>query len=208
MKFSLMLFFSFWLIFCQFQPDIVYKKVVYKKIMHVMEQNEFLITTRNIGLTIFQFNFAVVYWIVKFSVNPPQHFLRGQTDLANRKFSRQVTGNMKRLVLELVQFTMLTTTRSSRPEVFCKNGTLENKTKFTGKHLCQGIFFTKVSGLKPGTLFKKKLWHRCFPVNFARFLGTPFLLNISGGYFCRTVSSVVFSRKMHARNFPGTENIH
>ena len=23
--------------------------------------------------------------------------------------------------------------------------------------------------------FKKKLWHRCFPVNFANFLKTPFL---------------------------------
>ena len=24
------------------------------------------------------------------------------------------------------------------------------------------------------TLFKKRLWHRCFPVNFAKFLRTPF----------------------------------
>ena len=27
---------------------------------------------------------------------------------------------------------------------------------------------------------KKKLWHRCFPVNFATFLRTPFLQNTSG----------------------------
>ena len=25
-----------------------------------------------------------------------------------------------------------------------------------------------------GTLLKKRLWHRCFPVNFAKFLGTIF----------------------------------
>ena len=25
------------------------------------------------------------------------------------------------------------------------------------------------------TLLNKKLWHRCFPVNFAKFLRTPFL---------------------------------
>ena len=25
------------------------------------------------------------------------------------------------------------------------------------------------------TLFKKRLWYRCFPVNFAKFVGTPFL---------------------------------
>ena len=30
--------------------------------------------------------------------------------------------------------------RISRLEVFCKNGVLRNLTKFTGKHLCQGLF--------------------------------------------------------------------
>ena len=28
---------------------------------------------------------------------------------------------------------------------------------------------------RPATLLKKKLWHRCFPVNFAKFLRTTFL---------------------------------
>ena len=28
-------------------------------------------------------------------------------------------------------------------------------------------------------LLKKRLWHRCFPVNFANFLRTPFSQNIS-----------------------------
>ena len=32
----------------------------------------------------------------------------------------------------------------------------------------------------PATLLKKSLWYRCFPVNFAKFLRTPFLQNISG----------------------------
>ena len=41
----------------------------------------------------------------------------------------------------------------------------------------------KVADLRPATLFKKRLWHRCFPVNFAKFLRTPFLLNTSGGCF-------------------------
>ena len=59
--------------------------------------------------------------------------------------------------------------RSSRPVVFCKKGVLRNFTKFTGKHLCQSLFFNKVSFLK------KRLWHRRFPVNFAKFLRTPFL---------------------------------
>ena len=29
--------------------------------------------------------------------------------------------------------------------------------------------------LRPATLSKKRLWRRCFPVNFAKFLRTPFL---------------------------------
>ena len=37
--------------------------------------------------------------------------------------------------------------RSSRPEVFCKKGVLRNIAKLTGKHLCQSLFFNKVSGL-------------------------------------------------------------
>ena len=37
------------------------------------------------------------------------------------------------------------------PEVLCKKGVL-----------------------RPATLLKKRLWHKCFPVNFAKFLRTPF----------------------------------
>ena len=54
-----------------------------------------------------------------------------------------------------------------------------NFTKFTGKHLCQSLFFNKVADLRPATLLKKRLWHRCFPVNFVKFLRTPFLQNTS-----------------------------
>ena len=32
----------------------------------------------------------------------------------------------------------------------------------------------------PPTLFKKRLWHRCFPVNFGKFLRTCFLQNTFG----------------------------
>ena len=33
----------------------------------------------------------------------------------------------------------------------------------------------QASDLRPTTLLKKRLWQRCFPVNFAKFLRTPFL---------------------------------
>ena len=36
-----------------------------------------------------------------------------------------------------------------------------------------------VTGLRASTLLKKKLRHRCFPVNLAKFLRTPYLQNTS-----------------------------
>ena len=37
--------------------------------------------------------------------------------------------------------------------------------------------------LSPATLLKKRLWRRCLPVNFAKFLRIPFLQNTSGCCF-------------------------
>ena len=59
--------------------------------------------------------------------------------------------------------------------MFCKRGVLRNFAKFTGKYLYQTFFFNKVAGLRFATLLKRRLWHRCFPVNFAKFLKTSFL---------------------------------
>ena len=69
--------------------------------------------------------------------------------------------------------------RSSRPEVFYKKGVLRNFTKFKGKHLCQNPFF------------KKRIWRRCFPVNFSKFLRTPFYIE-----HLRTTASE-YSKAMH-----------
>ena len=33
-----------------------------------------------------------------------------------------------------------------------KKGVLKNFSKFTGKHMCQGLFFNKVAGLRTATL--------------------------------------------------------
>ena len=71
----------------------------------------------------------------------------------------------------------VTTSRSSRPEVFCKKDVLINFAKSTGKH-------KESTELRPAALLNKGLWRRCFPVNFAEFLRTPFLQNTSSGCFC------------------------
>ena len=58
--------------------------------------------------------------------------------------------------------------RSCHWRWFVKKDVLRNFAKFTGKHLCQRLFLNKVTGL-----------HRCFPVNFEKFLRTPFLQKTS-----------------------------
>ena len=55
-------------------------------------------------------------------------------------------------------------------DVFCKKGVFKIFAKLTGKHLCQVSFLI--------------LSHRCFPVNFVKFLRTPFLEKTSGSWFC------------------------
>ena len=75
---------------------------------------------------------------------------------------------------------MMTSIRSSYRRCSIKNGVLKNFTKFTGKHLCQSLFFNKVADLRPATLLKRRLYHRYFPVNFVKFFKAPFLQNTSG----------------------------
>ena len=66
----------------------------------------------------------------------------------------------------------LITFRSSHWRCSVREGVLRNIPKFTGKHLCQSLFFNKVAVLRHR--------HRYFPVNFAKFLRTLFLANTSG----------------------------
>ena len=70
------------------------------------------------------------------------------------------------------------TVRSSHLRYSMKKGVLRNFAKFTGKHLCQSLFF------KPATLLKKRLWYRCFPVNFPKILRTPFYRTPLDDCFC------------------------
>ena len=53
----------------------------------------------------------------------------------------------------------------SRPEVFCKKGVLGNFAKFTGKHLCQSLFFNKVAGAACNFI-KKEILAQLFSCEF------------------------------------------
>ena len=60
------------------------------------------------------------------------------------------------------------TRRSSRSEMFFEVGVLKNFAIFTGKHL-EPLFIK----LQACNFINKRLQHRCFPVNSAKFLKTP-----------------------------------
>ena len=63
--------------------------------------------------------------------------------------------------------------RSSHHRCSLRKGVLKKLPKFTGKHLRQNLFYNK-------SLLKKRLWRKCFSVNFAKFLRKTFLQNTSG----------------------------
>ena len=65
--------------------------------------------------------------------------------------------------------------RSSHRRCSVKKGVIKNFTKFTGKHLCQSLFFN--IGV---SFLNRRLWHRYFPVDFVKFLRAPFSQNTSG----------------------------
>ena len=74
-----------------------------------------------------------------------------------------------------VSYRWFTFDRSSHQKCSMKKGVLRNCAKFTGKYLCQSLFLIKL--LQPNL---KRDWHRCFPVNFVKFLIKPFLQNTFG----------------------------
>ena len=96
--------------------------------------------------------------------------------------------------LSLIYFTF----RSSRPKVFCKKVVLRNFAEFTGKHLCQTLFFNKVAGFSVRLqvfscdfceISKNNLCYRTPPVAAS----TRFL--ISNSYFLTANSCSFFSCK-------------
>ena len=65
-------------------------------------------------------------------------------------------------------------------EEFFKKSVRRNFAEFTKKHLYQNLFFDKVKLCRSTTSLKASLYRRCFLVNFAKFVRTPFLQNTRG----------------------------
>ena len=77
-----------------------------------------------------------------------------------------------------------------------RKGVLKNFAKFTGKHLCQSLFFNKVAGLRLAILLKKRLWHRCLPLNFCKVSKNTFIehLRKTASKCCRRFLFKEFSK--------------
>ena len=67
--------------------------------------------------------------------------------------------------------------RSSHRRCSVKKGVLRNFAKFTGKHLCQRLFFNKAWACN---FIKKEFLAQVFSSDFEKFLRTPFSQNTSG----------------------------
>ena len=89
---------------------------------------------------------------LKYASSLPSNPCGSSFELVMRKFHRSLDNEWSFLSrLSLVNEEAV----SQRCSV--KKGVLRNFTKFTRKHLCQGLFFNR-----PATLLKKRLWHRRF----------------------------------------------
>ena len=66
--------------------------------------------------------------------------------------------------------------RSIHRRCSVRKGIFRNFTEFRTP-VPESLFFFMA---QPATLLKKRLWHRCFPVSFAKFLRTTFLQSTSG----------------------------
>ena len=70
--------------------------------------------------------------------------------------------------------------RSSHQRCSIKKGALKNFAKFTGKHLCQSLFFNKGCRPKTGNFIEKETMTQLFSVNFVKFSRTYILQKSSG----------------------------
>ena len=67
-----------------------------------------------------------------------------------------------------------------KPEVFFKKSRYQKFRKIHRNAPVPESLFNKIAWLRSATLLKRRLWHRCFPVNFAKFLRTLFSQSTSG----------------------------
>ena len=64
-----------------------------------------------------------------------------EMDVIKSLFNRYNACNLHRVTHDYGGWRRLSMVRSSHPDMFCERGVLRNFAKFTGKHLCQSLYF-------------------------------------------------------------------
>ena len=70
--------------------------------------------------------------------------------------------------------------RSRHRRCSVRKGVLRNFAKFTGKHLCQSLFFNKVAALRLATLLIKETLAQVFSCEFCEISNNTFFTEYSG----------------------------
>ena len=95
------------------------------------------------------------------------------------------SGRPVRFWNNLIQFSMqyITTIRISRSQMFFEIGVLKLYNIHRNMPVLESLF-SKAASLEAYKFIKKRLQHRCFPVNIANFLRKLFLKHTTDGCFC------------------------
>ena len=102
------------------------------------------------------------------------------------KETKGQSGRPIRFLNNVTQFSMqyiITTIRTSRLQMFFEIGVFKVCNIHRKTPVLESLF-SKVTRLKICKFIKKRLQHRCFPVNTANFLRKLHLKNTTGGCFC------------------------
>ena len=76
-------------------------------------------------------------------------------------------------------WTLSSVIRPSHQRCSCEKKVFLKISQNSKKNTCASLLFNKVANLRTATLLKRRLWQKCFPVNFAKFFSIPFLQNTS-----------------------------
>ena len=82
----------------------------------------------------------------------------------------------------------------------------QNNQGHPGTSVLKYLFFNEFAGLRPATLLKKRLRHRCFPVSLVKFLRTTLLQNASGRLllcFIRGRKNILFTLSWKKQSWYG-----
>ena len=87
------------------------------------------------------------------------------------------------------------------PVMFYQKAVLQYFAIFTGNHLCWSIFLIKLQALNACYFIKKRLLHKCFPVNTANFLKTSILKSICERLLLQFLFEMRFSTAILSKSF-------